>query len=357
MPIDTKVEGDPNAVRSVANWMRSTLASKVSFTVDQLHSARTTASADWKGDAGDAFVARLTSGTPKAEGLETAIGSSAQAIDNFATELQRAQSDMQKVRDKAAAAGLTISGFTIQDPSPVTAEKMDAYAAALTETEAARLIEKLAGDMLKNAWADLASKWFLAVADLVNGAIGGVLAEKHVSLLKAKADFLKADAARWLEIAKSAPPGTPAAQVYRDFDQSRIFAQNADDALKSAAEAEAKATRLGLKVGGALAVAGVAYDIAHGKDVDQAIVSGGVGFGASVLAGAAIGTAIPVPFVGTALGAIGGAAVGLFASGAVDSLYQNAGDVGQAIKDGFSAVGDTGQAIGGLVEDAWDAIF
>ncbi|MCV7068248.1 hypothetical protein H7H51_25615 [Mycolicibacterium farcinogenes] len=357
MPIDTKVEGDPNAVRSVANWIRSTLASKVSLTVDQLHTARTTASADWKGDAGDAFVARLTSGTPKAEGLETAIGSSAQAIDNFATELQRAQSDMQKVRDKAAAAGLTISGFTIQDPSPVTAEKMDAYAAALTETEAARLIEKLAGDTVKNVWADITSKWFLVVGDLINGVAGGLLAETHVSLLNGKADFLKGEAAKFLDLAKSAPPGTPAAQIYRDFDQSRIFAQHADDALKAADDAKVKAGRLGLKVGGALAVAGIAYDIAHGKDVDQAIVSGGVGFGASVLAGAAIGTAIPVPVVGTVVGALGGAVVGVFASGAVDSLYQNAGDVGQAIKDGFSAVGDTGEAIGGLVGDAWDAIF
>ncbi|WP_431306173.1 WXG100 family type VII secretion target, partial [Mycobacterium hubeiense] len=87
MPIDTKVEGNPEAVRSTAEWLRSTLASKISHTVDQIHGARTTASADWRGDAGDAFVARMTSGATKAEGLETAVANGAQAIDNYAAPL------------------------------------------------------------------------------------------------------------------------------------------------------------------------------------------------------------------------------------------------------------------------------
>jgi hypothetical protein len=83
-----------------------------------------------------------------------------------------------------------------------------------------------------------------------------------------------------------------------------------------------------------------------------------VGFGASVAAGALIGTAIPVPVLGTAVGAVGGAVVGLFASGAVDSLYQNGvGAVGDAIADGAGAVADAGKAVGGLIEDAWNAIF
>jgi len=36
-----------------------------------------------------------------------------------------------------------------------------------------------------------------------------------------------------------------------------------------------------------------------------------------------IGSVIPVPVMGTAVGALGGAVVGIFASGAVDSLYKN----------------------------------
>lgn len=120
---------------------------------------------------------------------------------------------------------------------------------------------------------------------------------------------------------------------------------------------------MGVAGWGALAVAGVVYDIvATDKPADQAIVSGAVGFAASVGAGmatgAAIGTFIPFPVVGTVAGAIIGAGVGLFASGAVDALYENGiGAVGEAWDAGLDAVGETGAAIGGLLEDAWDAIF
>ncbi|MDH6680594.1 hypothetical protein M2284_004823 [Rhodococcus sp. LBL1] len=73
------------------------------------------------------------------------------------------------------------------------------------------------------------------------------------------------------------------------------------------------------------------------------------------LAGAAIGTT--VPGLGTAVGAVVGVGVGLFTSGAIDSLYQNGGDVSDAIGAGFDAVGDAGAAVGGLAKGAWDAIF
>lgn len=355
MPIDTYIDGDPGSVRSAAEWLRSTLADKVSQTVDQIHSARTAASGDWSGDAGSAFVARMTTGASKAEGLEAGIRDGAQAIENFAGELQHAQSQMQAVRDNAASAGLTVSGFVIQDPT--STEKITDYVTALNAAEAVRDLEKLAADTVKNVWADISSKWFFVVGDLINGAAGSLLAA-HSSTLMRQSQFLADESAKFLDLAKSAPPGTPAASVYRDFDASRALAGSADDAAKAAAAAETRAGSLGLKLGGALAVGGIVYDIAQGKDVDQAIVSGGVGFGASVLAGAAIGSLIPVPVVGTAVGAVGGAVVGVFTSGAIDSLYQNGiGSIGEAISDGASAVQNTGKAIGGLVEGAWDAIF
>lgn len=355
MPIDTYIEGNPESVRSVAGWLRSTLAGKVSQTVDQIHNARITASSEWNGDAGSAFVSRMATGASKAEGLETVIRDSAQAIDHFAGELQHAQSEMQSVRDNAAGAGLTVSGFVIQDPT--SEEQITDYITALNAADAARDIEKLAADTVKNVWADISNKWFFVVGDLINGAAGSLLAA-HSSTLMRQSQFLADESAKFLDLAKSAPPGTPAASIYRDFDASRALTASADDAAKAAAAADSKAGSLGLKLGGALAAGGIVYDITQGKDVDQAIVSGGVGFGASVLAGAAIGSLIPVPVVGTAVGAVGGAVVGVFTSGAVDSLYQNGiGSIGEAISDGALAVGNTGGAIGGLVEDAWDAIF
>ena len=73
------------------------------------------------------------------------------------------------------------------------------------------------------------------------------------------------------------------------------------------AEGTSRASKvLPIKVGGAMALAGIGYDIATGKDPVQAVASGGGGFLASVAAGAAtgalVGTFVPVPGVGTAVG-------------------------------------------------------
>ncbi|WP_159396483.1 hypothetical protein [Amycolatopsis sp. AA4] len=52
--------------------------------------------------------------------------------------------------------------------------------------------------------------------------------------------------------------------------------------------------------------------------------------------------------VGAAVGAVGGSVVGVFTSGAVDSLYQNViGAAGTAIADGAKAVADAGKTIDG----------
>ena len=355
MTIDTKIEGDPNSIHSAAAWLRSSLASKVSHTGDVIQTARTTAMADWHGEAGDAFAARMASGATKVDGLKIAIDNGAQAIDAFAADLQRAQSDMQTIRDTAMNAGLSVDGFIIQDA--VEDATIDAYNAALHAAEAARTMEKLSADTFKNAWMDLRTKWFFVVSDLINGG-AATLADLHVSTMLKHSKFMAEESAKAMNLAKSAPPGTLASTIYRDVDYARSLANEADEIAKNAENTKAKAGRIGFKVGGALAAAGVVYDIANGKDVDQAIVSGAAGFGASVAAGALLGTAIPVPVLGTALGALGGAAVGIFASGAVDSLYQNGiGSLGSAISDGATAVADAGKAVGGLAKGAWDAIF
>ncbi|MBU9765430.1 hypothetical protein FR943_16445 [Mycobacterium sp. TNTM28] len=355
MPIDTEIPGDPNSIHSTADWLRSTLASKVSHTADEIHAARATAAADWHGEAGDAFAARMGSGATKAEGLEIAINEGAQAINEFAMELQRAQSEMETIRNTAMNAGLTVDGSIIQD---ATEEALiDAYNAAFHGAEAARTMHKLAADTLKNMWGDIKNKWFFTAGDLINTA-GAALAARYASFLLEGSNFYASESAKFMDLAKSAPPGTPAAVIYRDFDDARALAYKAEEAAKKAENFKAKAGSFSLKAGGALAAVGVVYDIANGKDVDQAIVSGAAGFGASVAAGALIGTAIPVPVVGTAVGAVVGAGVGIFTSGAVDSLYQNGiGSLGSAISDGATAVADAGKAVGGLAKGAWDAIF
>lgn len=387
MPIDTTIEGDPESVRAAAQWLRESLGTGVSDAASMIFKARNAADAGWEGEAGQAYRDKMTKGAKKADDLATAATDCALKFDDYAAELDRALDDINRVRERAAAAGLSVRGEVIEDPGPPPpspgpapsgsaatpeavatynettaaaadhAALVDAYNSAKHAANAARTVAKLAADTLKNVLSDVTSKWFFVVGDLANGA-AETLAAKHSSVLMKQSKFLSEEAATFLERAKTAPAGTPAAQVYKDFDASRAAAHSADDAAKAAATADARAGRLALKAGGALAVAGVAYDVANGKPVDQAVVSGAVGFGTSVLAGAAIGSAIPVPVVGTAAGALGGAVVGVFASGMVDSLYENGvGAVGDAIEEGAQAVGDAGKAIGNLAEDAWNAVF
>ncbi len=388
MPIDTKIAGNPESVRGVSHWLRGSLAKEVSEAATQIYAARNSADSGWRGAASEAFRAKMTDGAQKTDGLATAASDVAQKFDDFAAHLHRAQEDMRTVRANAASAGLKVDGDTIQEPGPpppaagpppvgdaatpdavkahgqalsaqqTHAAQVDAYNAAKSGADAARSAAKLAADTLKNVLNDVTSKWFLVIGDLASGA-GGTLAAAHSSILMKQSKFLAGEAAKYLEMAKTAPAGTSAATIYKDVDASRVAAYSADEAAAAAAKTESTAGRVGLKIGGALAVAGVVYDIvATDKPVGQAIVSGAVGFGASVAVGAAIGTAIPVPVLGTAVGAVGGAVVGLFASGAVDALYQNGiGAVGDAIEAGANAVADAGKAVGGLIEDAWDAIF
>lgn len=387
MSIDTKIAGRPESVRSMSHWLRDSLTKGVSDAATQIYNSRNSADAGWQGPASEAFSVRMTTAARKTEELSAAVSAAAQHIDTYAAELQRAQDDIRAVRERAAAAGLTVNGDVIEDPGPgpaapgeaptgaaatpeavaahtnaaatsaAHADKVTAYNTAKTDSDAARHIAKLGADTLKNVWTDITQKWFIVVGDLTNGA-AGTLAAKHSSILGKHAKFLAEESASLIESARTAPAGTSASQIYRDFDMGRAAAYQADDVATAAKNVDGNSAKWGLRAGGALAVAGVAYDIANGKPAMQAVVSGGVGFGASVAAGAAIGTMIPVPVVGTAVGAVGGAVVGVFASGAVDSLWQNGvGDVGGAIEDGAEAVGNAGEAVGGLAEGAWDAVF
>lgn len=115
---------------------------------------------------------------------------------------------------------------------------------------------------------------------------------------------------------------------------------------------------------------GVVVDLFDGGSVPQALASNvggyaagaavttGVSAGTSVLAataaGAAMGSAVPV--VGTVVGAVAGLTVGIFASGAIDSMFTNGPDVGAAWDAGTDAVSDTVGAVGDGLEAAGDFV-
>jgi hypothetical protein len=141
---------------------------------------------------------------------------------------------------------------------------------------------------------------------------------------------------------------------------------NADDALRQNAEmnkglkdgaevregagkAASALKNAGRGLTGALAVGGIAYDIANGKPVAQAVTAGATSWAAATAAGAVVGSFVPVPVVGTLVGAGAGFVVGAFTSGAVNSLFENGPtDIGTAIDAGGKSVVDTGKAIGSL---------
>ncbi len=121
MPIDTKIEGNPGSVQGAAQWLRTSLGMQVSHAADQINTSRNTANAGWDGTAGQAFSAKMTGGADKAGRLASAASSAAQALDDYAAELQRAHNDMHAVRAAAATGGLTVNGDVIEEPGPAPA--------------------------------------------------------------------------------------------------------------------------------------------------------------------------------------------------------------------------------------------
>lgn len=357
MSIDTRIEGDPDSVRATAGWLRDEFAVMIDATADTMYSSRNNMDSAWDGPTSELACTKMTGAAQRVVDMAAAARTCAAAIDEFAAALRSAQDRMATVRSDAIAGDLTVAGEVILRPTSPTPGQRAAYEAALHAAEAVDQLVVLAGETVKNSWIDLQKTWFFDMLDLVSAA-AEVLAAKRISHLRTLAAGLFEESARLLELARSAPPGTPASLIYRDVDWSRDIAARARSVSSAADDFESRAGKFFVGLGGALTVAAIAYDIHGGKPVDQAIVSGGMSFGASILAGAALGTLIPVPVAGTVVGAAGGILVGIFTSGAVDTLYsEGLGSVGEAISDGASAVADTGIAIGELATGVFDALF
>lgn len=377
MPIDTEIKGNVESIRSAANWVGDSLASGITDAVSQIYAARNSADAGWRGEAAEAFRAKVTAGARKGDTFAKDAKSMAQSFDDVAADLQGAQRELERIRGDAASAGLRVDGHAIQDPGPAPP---DAGAAPTGEAATpAAMAAHGEAVQAQNAHAEKVKAYKKAQADAEDvrrkwqGSVEAV--NKKSNAAAAQGWFSVGDAAlRHVGAMHDGYTGvvTDRKGMYRNLDRANASTRAASAAADDAAKAQRAGKSFGLKAGGALAVAGVAYEISQGKDPVQAIVSGAAGFGASVAAGAIVGSAIPVPVVGTVAGAIVGAGVGVFTSGMVDSLWENGiGEVGGAIEDGAQAVADAGEAVGGAIADAgsavaggvkdawdaWDAIF
>jgi uncharacterized protein YukE len=349
----------------------------VSANADALVSVRSSASSDWDGSAGQAFSGAMGAAAGKADDLHAAVKDVADGIKTFGDNLRSVQNQMADIRRTASAAGLTVNGLVIESPGDgptrpgpapdgpdVTTAAVDHYNGAVATFNAHQALIKaynhaLAAarqviadyrgdcDALSNKYRGLSgANWVLTASSVVGGLVGATM-EFNASALRGTATYFRGLGAQQLDHAlKANPSSVTKTQWYKDLDDAKKAVASADDLTKSADGLTKGSKSLPLKLGGALAIAGIGYDIYEGKEPVQAVAAGAGGFLAAVGAGAAIGTLIPIPGVGTAVGAIVGAGVGIFTSGAIDSLFENGPDVGAAFGAGVDAIGDTAGAIG-----------
>ena len=417
MSVDTEIQGSPASIASAATWLRDSLAVAVGSAADRMNDARKSADDSWQGEAGDQFSSCMAGARDKTDDLESATTTMANDLDEFAEKLRGCQSDMATIRSDAAAAGLTVTGFVIDDPGPgptrppdgfvgtpdevaehdadVTAydahqDKIEAYNHA--SSEAGRIDRKYATacESLQDDYTvGQHAAWLLTTADILGkvaaGAIGANIATKQ-SKLHGRANDLLDDAKRAISDLQAHPERYVKRKwlFFKSLDTVKLEADRlaidgklneAEDLLRQSKLAgESKLLKLlgrGGKVLGPLGLGlGIYNDYKEGESTTQIVVSQGVstgvgvaaGAGATVLTSMAVGAAVGsvIPGAGTAVGAVVGTVVGagiaIFSDGAIDSFFENGPDVGKAFDEGVDALADTGKAIGDGVSGAIGAV-
>jgi uncharacterized protein YukE len=399
--IDTEIKGKPGSVESAASWLRGSAATGISEGAHALQRARSEATSDWGGDAGPAFASRMQSAHGKATALQDNATRCASALDSYAGSLRSCQDRMTGIRERAAGAGLTVHGFVIQDPGPGPARppdrsgermplpQLEAYEASVREYNAHQQLitayseAATAAGEVRTTYAQAAGQladeydgmsWLDATlngTDFVAGAVLSRMSRYHAKILDNDARYWAREADRWRDYMRNKDyrsVGDPR-RVYdldaqhQDYldERARTSGSAADDAVRTE-----RFGGLAKGVSRGLVGVGILVDLHDGESVPQAVASNVGGYAAGVgvtvavdagttmlaatAAGAAMGSAVPV--VGTAVGAVVGLGVGVFASGAIDSLFENGPDVGAAWDAGTEAVTDTVGAVGDGIKSA-----
>lgn len=389
MSIDTEITGSPSSIRASAEWIGSTLRRAVGEGLDAFADARTQARGDWRGETGTAFEGAMGRAVHTSEDLRRAASTVHGTFLDYAGELEVCQDRMEGIRTDARSAGLTVTGYVIQPPGPGPAapghppdvasqHQVEAYNAAVTAYNAHQALVGVYNDLATRAqgvWSDIERAWERVSAQNraldgpgwafqlsdIAGGLGGALTSLHASVLRDNAKYFADLSADYLDRLRASTGVPNATQYYDDLDSWRATATGAaDDAAR--ASRLANVSRVApVALGGFLAVGGVFYDLygPEQESVGQAVTSNLGGFAASVGAGAVVGTAIGGP-VGTVVGTVVGAGVGIFTSGMIDGLWENGGDVSDALMAGADALGDAGGAIadvGGAVVDGIGGLF
>lgn len=370
MPIDTKIDGSPANIRGTASWLRTNLQTAVHDCGTQVYRARADAEGGWQGEASAGFQNRMNAGGHGIDGLHADIGTLSRSFDQYADGLQTAQAGMQRARNIARAAGLTVAGDTIENPGPapaippppangqVTRPQLDQYQSAVQAAEIhhakvlafneaqgeatrTRGILDDARRAAENAWQDLSGKRYLHATDFTN-ELAGHLIEIQRTTLKAQAASLRTEASKFEDNYLHSPGGSDQARLNESLRlQNTLEASALDGEVDGLARAGSKIPIVGIAISGA----GVGWDIAHGKPPGKAIFSGALGtagaFTADALAGAAVesagivGLAAALTPVGAAI--VAGVGVGVLADYAWDHWVPDG--VKDKIESGLTTAG------------------
>jgi uncharacterized protein YukE len=262
MPINTRIDGDPESIRAAAQWLRSTLSTAVHDCVTKVYGVRGNSETAWEGAAADAFRAKMASGGQKADYLAEESDRAGRSFDCYADDLHTAIVGRDRALQIAREGGLEIVDEQILDPGPapttpqalpsdgsatpqmvqahndamkaqqIHSLKVAAYAEADEQMAHSRQIIEGAKTFGQNVWNDIRGKAILHVADLTNGTVGA-LAARHTTVLRREADSLTKQAARHIEHYLKSGGGSTSTAKYNLAAAEKARGQ-ADDALRRA---------------------------------------------------------------------------------------------------------------------------
>lgn len=380
--IDTQVDGDVEALRGNATWLRSTLKSNLSDGADDTQAARRDSDRSWEGEGQRAYsdFARQLVGVTDQH--ESRVGRAAAAIDDYAGRLRRLQHRMEQLRGDARGGGLTVSGKTIERPPDAPAVRALPAGASSAEADAhaertaahdqsvekIELYERIDGECV-SAWETfltyLDSDLAAAVEDAQEGeeidalktfvtdnglnfVAGSSLAFFDGNLARRSADYSR----RADELRAARRSGNPARRARGHGPGAREQVRT----WRSNARGLARVSRVLGPVGVAVDIGFGVWDVSHGGSPGHATATtvASIAGGAAVVADAgalAAAGIVTAPVWGTALAA-GAVAVGAgWAAGqAWDALPD---DVTDAVDDTIS---DAWEGTTDVVSDGWDKV-